>query len=122
MGGYNYIYPDCEYRPKQFIMFPSALLKNEEFRQLTITARILYAILLDLVLFAAKKNITDDEGLSYATYKQKDIAADFNCSEYNARKYLTELERFGLIQRFKVGLTKPDRIRVFDYANRYTHE
>lgn len=42
MGGYNYIYSDGEYKPKQFIMFPSELLKSEEFRQLTITSRILY--------------------------------------------------------------------------------
>lgn len=95
-----------------FLMIPKALLYGSEFEQMSICAKILYALMKDRLALSEKNGWKDDCGRTFIYFKQLDAAKILGCGRTSAVKYMHELENCGLIQKTSQGLGKPDIIYI----------
>ena len=98
-----------------FYMIPQILFKDEKFAKLSTDAKVLYGLFLNRVSLSKKNHWIDEQGRVYVYYTLENIQEDLHCASQNAMKLLKELESYGLIERVKQGLCKPDRIYVKNF-------
>ena len=98
-----------------FYRIPQVLFKDEKFAKLSTDAKVLYGLFLNRVSLSKKNHWVDEEGRVYVYYTLVSIQEDLHCASQKALKLLKELERYGLIERVKQGLCKPDRIYVKNF-------
>ena len=98
-----------------FYRIPQVLFKDEKFAKLSTDAKVLYGLFLNRVSLSKKNHWIDDEGRVYVYYTLVSIQEDLHCASQKALKLLKELESYGLIERVKQGLCKPDRIYVKNF-------
>lgn len=101
-----------------FIKIPKLLVTGEDFSSLSISAKILYGLLLDRMEIASKNQWIDDEGRVYIQYQLSEIQADMNISKRKAGECLNELQDMGLILKRKGGNGYPSRIYVKNFTKR----
>ncbi len=101
-----------------FIKIPKLLVIGEDFSSLSISAKILYGLLLDRMAMASKNQWIDEEGRVYILYQLSDIQEDMNISKRKAGECLNELLDMGLILKRKGGNGYPSRIYVKNFAKR----
>lgn len=90
----------------RYLPFPKFLLDA----QLSHTAKLLYALLLDRATLSRKNNWTDEQGRIYVVYPIPKLAQTLGCSFSSITRSLTELTNAGLIERTRSGFSKPSRI------------
>ena len=95
-----------------FYRIPKLLMKGEQFKDVTIEAKVLYGLLLDRMSLSIRNKWLDEENRVYIIYTYIEIMEDLGCAEQKASKLLSELERFGLVERKRRGLGKPNIIYV----------
>ncbi len=95
-----------------FIRVPKLLVHDEAFADLSVDAKMLYGLLLDRMNLSMKNGWFDDENRVYIIYQITEIMADMNMARATAVKYLSELEKFGLVEKKKRGLGLPNIIYV----------
>lgn len=98
-----------------FYRIPQVLFKNEKFAKLSTDAKLLYGLFLNRVSLSKKNHWIDEEGRVYVYYTLVSVQEDLHCASQKALKLLKELESYGLIERVKQGLCKPDRIYVKNF-------
>lgn len=98
-----------------FYRTPKVFYTDERFRGLSTDAKTVYGILLDRVSLSAKNGWADEEGRVYVYMTVSSIEEAMGCAHQKACGLLSELEEFGLIERKKQGLGKPDRIYVKNF-------
>ena len=98
-----------------FYRIPQVLFKDEKFAKLSTDAKVLYGLFLNRVSLSKKNHWIDEEGRVYVYYTLVSIQEDLHCASQKALKLLKELESYGLIERVKQGLCKPDRIYVKNF-------
>lgn len=98
-----------------FYRTPKVFYTDERFRGLSSDAKTVYGILLDRVSLSAKNGWVDEEGRVYVYMTVSSIEEAMGCAHQKACGLLSELEEFGLIERKKQGLGKPDRIYVKNF-------
>lgn len=98
-----------------FYMIPQILFKDEKFAKLSTDAKVLYGLFLNRVSLSKKNHWIDDQGRVYVYYTLENIQEDLHCANQKAMKLLKELESYGLIERIKQGLCKPDKIYVKNF-------
>ncbi len=113
----NYFYRE-EADQYGFIRIPKMMVVGEDFSSLSISAKILYGMLLDRMSMARKNKWLDDEGKVYILYPITEIQKDMSVSKKSVVDYLRELEDAGLVDRISSGNGKPSRIYVKNYARR----
>lgn len=101
-----------------FIKIPKLLVTGEDFSSLSISAKILYGLLLDRMAIASKNKWIDDEGRVYIQYQLSEIQEDMNISKRKAGECLNELQDMGLILKRKGGNGYPSRIYVKNFTKR----
>lgn len=101
-----------------FIRIPKLLVTGENFSSLSISAKILYGMLLDRMALAMKNNWMDDEKRIYILYQLSEIQEDMNISRRKACDSLQELEDAGLVQKQQNGNGKPTKIYVKNFIKR----
>ena len=101
-----------------FIKIPKLLVTGEDFSSLSISAKILYGLLLDRMAIASKNQWIDDEGRVYNQYQLSEIQEDMNISKRKAGECLNELQDMGLILKRKGGNGYPSRIYVKNFTKR----
>lgn len=101
-----------------FIKIPKQLVTGEDFSSLSISAKILYGLLLDRMAIASKNQWIDDEGRVYIQYQLSEIQEDMNISKRKAGECLNELQDMGLILKRKGGNGYPSRIYVKNFTKR----
>lgn len=101
-----------------FIKIPKLLVTGEDFSTLSISAKILYGLLLDRMAIASKNQWIDDEGRVYIQYQLSEIQEDMNISKRKAGECLNELQDMGLILKRKGGNGYPSRIYVKNFTKR----
>lgn len=101
-----------------FIKIPKLLVTGEDFSSLSISAKILYGLLLDRMAIASKNQWIDDEGRVYIQYQLSEIQEDMNISKRKAGECLNELQDMGLILKRKGGNGYPSRIYVKNFTKR----
>lgn len=98
-----------------FYRIPQVLFKDEKFAKLSTDAKVLYGLFLNRVSLSKKNHWIDEEGRVYVYYTLVSIQEDLHCASQKALKLLKALESYGLIERVKQGLCKPDRIYVKNF-------
>ena len=98
-----------------FYRTPKVFYTDERFRGLSSDAKTVYGILLDRVSLSAKNGWLDDDGRVYVYMTVSSIEEAMGCAHQKACGLLAELDEFGLIDRQKQGLGKPDRIYVKNF-------
>lgn len=104
----------------QFYMLPVALIKEDTFSGLSLSAKLLYSLMLHRAKLSRRNNWVDKDGHIYIIYTINEITADMNIHRNSATKILQELDDvkgIGLIKRIRQGLGKPDIIYVKDFAS-----
>ena len=91
-----------------YLPFPRFLLQTE----LTQTAKLLYALLLDRATLSQANGWLDESGRIYLVFPIEKIAAALDRSAMTVKTALSELENAGLIERRRSGFSKPNRIYV----------
>ena len=95
-----------------FIRIPRILLLDEAFSALSLSAKVLYSVLLDRMGLSMKNKWFDEENKVYIIYQITEIQSDLGFSKKKAMDYLTELEKIGLIEKKKRGFGLPNIIYV----------
>ena len=98
-----------------FYRTPKVFYTDEKFRGLSSDAKTVYGILLDRVSLSAKNGWSDEEGRVFVYMTVSSIEEAMGCAHQKACGLLSELEDFGLIERKRQGLGKPDRIYVKNF-------
>lgn len=93
---------------RDYIPYPRFLLEMN----LTQTARILYALLLDRSKISRNNGWKNEQGYVYVIYPIIDLAQVLDKSHMTIKKALNELEDAGLLVRKKQGFSKPNLLYV----------
>lgn len=114
--GFDYFYGD---QSQQFAFYriPKILFTDPRFQGISTEGKILYGLLLDRVSLSRDSGWFDEEGRVYIIFTLASIRKAMNCSEKSAIKYLSELEKVGLIERIRQGLGKPAVIYVKNFID-----
>lgn len=91
-----------------YLPYPRFLLKME----LSHTAKLLYALLLDRSTLSQKNGWQDDEGRTYIVYPIAEIAEILDKSTMTVQNSLKELDIAGLLERKRAGYSAPNRLYV----------
>ena len=91
-----------------YLPYPRFLLKME----LSHTAKLLYALLLDRATLSQKNGWQDDEGRTYIVYPIAEIAEILDKSTMTVQNSLKELDIAGLLERKRAGYSAPNRLYV----------
>ena len=91
-----------------YLPYPRFLLQAD----LTQTAKLLYALLLDRATLSQSNGWLDESGRIYLVFPIEKIAAALDRSSMTVKTALSELEDAGLIERRRSGFSKPNRIYV----------
>ena len=74
------------------------------------TAKLLYTLLLDRATLSQKNNWMDELGRIYVIYPLSNLAKDLGCSISSITRSFAELENAQLVERVRIGFSKPSRI------------
>lgn len=74
-----------------FIRIPRILLLDEAFSALSLSAKVLYSVLLDRMGLSMKNKWLDEENKVYIIYQITEIQSDLGFSKKKAMDYLTEI-------------------------------
>lgn len=99
-----------------FYRIPRLLIKDPHFKRLSSDAKLLYGLMLDRMALSMKNHWLDNENRAYIIYSISNVMEDINCSKPTCVKIMKELDSFGLIERKRKGLGKPDVIYVKNFA------
>ena len=111
---FDYYYGDSVEQFK-FIQIPQALIKGKEFEDLPAISKLLYGLLRDRCTLSRKNGWVDNENRVYIIYQIADIQEDMGLSEKMAIKYLNDLESFGLVEKKRQGLGRPNLLYVKNF-------
>ena len=100
-----------------FYRIPKALFQEPRFQSLSTDAKILYGILLDRMSLSVKNGWLDEQNRVFIIFTIEDVKRALCCADNKATKLLRELEKFGLIERKRRGLGKPDLIYVKNFSS-----
>lgn len=92
----------------QFFRYPRFLLKMD----LSHTARLLYALLLDRAALSQKNGWQDSEGRTYIVYPVSEITETLDKGSTTIKAALNELDAAGLLVRERRGFSAPNRLYV----------
>ena len=99
-----------------FYRIPRLLIKDPHFKGLSSDAKLLYGLMLDRMTLSMRNHWLDDENRAYIIYSINNVMEDLSCSKPTCIKIMKELDSFGLIERKRKGLGKPDVIYVKNFA------
>ena len=84
---------------------------------LSTDAKTLYGILLDRMGLSVKNGWLDEQGRVYIIFPVREVMDALGCADNKATKLFRELEKFGLIERKRRVLGKPNLIYVKNFAD-----
>lgn len=114
--GLKFDYYGVQSEQFSFYRIPRLLIKDQHFKGLSSDAKLLYGLMLDRMALSMKNHWLDNENRAYIIYSISNVMEDINCSKPTCVKIMKELDSFGLIERKRKGLGKPDIIYVKNFA------
>ena len=114
--GLKFDYYGVQSEQFSFYRIPRLLIKDQHFKGLSSDAKLLYGLMLDRMALSMKNHWLDNENRAYIIYSISNVMDDINCSKPTCVKIMKELDSFGLIERKRKGLGKPDIIYVKNFA------
>ena len=100
-----------------YFRVPKILFRDIKFKDLSTDAKTLYGILLDRMGLSVKNGWLDEQGRVYIVFPVQEVMDALGCADNKATKLFRELEKFGLIERKRRGLGKPNLIYVKNFAD-----
>ena len=100
-----------------YFRVPKILFRDIKFKDLSTDAKTLYGILLDRMGLSVKNGWLDEQGRVYIIFPVQEVMDALGCADNKATKLFRELEKFGLIERRRRGLGKPNLIYVKNFAD-----
>ncbi len=91
-----------------FLRVPKALFINQEYKDLPCESKLLYSLLLDRVGLSRQNDWIDKQGRIYIYFTIEEIQSTFKYSRGKAIKVLSRLEDYGLLEKKRQGLGKPN--------------
>lgn len=98
-----------------FFKIPKILYTDSIFKTLSSDAKILYAILLDRMSLSMKNGWLDDENKVFIIFTIDEIEETMNIGRNKAINIMKEIQDFGLIEKKRRGLGKPNIIYVKNF-------
>lgn len=95
-----------------FIRIPKIMLTEKAFAKLSLQAKVLYAVLLDRMTLSRKNAWFDEENRVFIIYQIGEIQEDLGFSKKKAMDLLSELEKFGLLEKKRRGHGLPNILYV----------
>ena len=90
-----------------YIPLPRFLLQDEQLRDISNDAKVLYALLLDRASVSRQNGYVEPDGTIRLYFTLEQAQKKLNRSRQSATRIFRELEYSGLINRKKQGLGKP---------------
>ena len=100
-----------------YFRVPKILFRDIKFKDLSTDTKTLYGILLDRMGLSVKNGWLDEQGRVYIIFPVQEVMDALGCADNKATKLFRELEKFGLIERKRRGLGKPNLIYVKNFAD-----
>lgn len=98
----------------RFYQLPKILLERDYFQTLTLSAKMVYALLLDRMELSRKNGWQDEDGTIFCYFKNSEIATLLGITERTVTRHLNKLKKFGLIKTVKQA-NKPDKIYLKNF-------
>lgn len=95
-----------------FFKIPKILYTDSIFKTLSSDAKVLYAILLDRMSLSMKNGWLDEENKVFIIFTVDEIEETMNIGRNKAINIMKEIQDFGLIEKKRRGLGKPNIIYV----------
>ena len=99
-----------------FIKIPRDLLTESIFDELSLSAKVLYGVLLDRMSLSMKNGWFDKENKPFIIYQISEIQVDLKLSKRKAMDCLRELEKIGLVEKKKRGFGLPNILYVKNFV------
>ncbi|WP_106776087.1 replication initiator protein A [Peptostreptococcus russellii] len=106
----------------RFIRLPIVLIEDEEFKGLSIDAKVLYSMYLSRSALSYKNNWIDENGRVYIYFTVEETAKQLCCGMKKAVKLIKDLEEIGLIKKKRRGQGNPTKIYVKDFMSIFRNE
>lgn len=97
---------------EEFIRFPLTLLANPKYRELSLEAKFVYALLLNRMTLSQKNNWINEENEVYLIYTREDAAETLNITYRKAIAAFKELIAVGLLHEQRQGRGFPNLLYV----------
>lgn len=97
---------------ERFYMLPKGLFTNPLYMDISIAAKVTYALFKDRMELSRKNGWHDDNGDIYLVYPSEQIEKDLNIAHSTASKVINELRTVGLIDTVRQGLGKANIIYI----------
>lgn len=108
---FNYYYGE-EADQFSFIRIPKLMLTEKRFATISLSAKILYGLLLDRMSLSVKNGWLDEEKRVFIIFKIEEIMEILGFSKKKSIEYLNELETFGLVEKKRRGLGLPSILYI----------
>lgn len=95
-----------------FFRIPKLLFTDKNFSRLSSDAKVLYGILLDRMSLSMKNGWLDEENKVFIIFTIDEIEETMNIGRNKAINIMKEIQDFGLIEKKRRGLGKPNIIYV----------
>ena len=105
-----------------FFKIPKILYTDSIFKTLSSDAKVLYAILLDRMGLSMKNGWLDEENKVFIIFTVDEIEETMNIGRNKAINIMKEIQNFGLIEKKRRGLGKPNIIYVKSFLVESTEE
>ena len=102
-----------------FYRIPRQLITGENYKGLSVEAKLLYGMMLDRMGLSLRNGWLDKTGRVYIYYTVEEIQGDLGCGHVKAGRLLAELDTvkgIGLIERVRQGQGKPTKIYVKKFS------
>ena len=116
---FNYYY-GAQADQFSFIRIPKVMLTEDLFSGLSIPAKVLYRVLLDRMTLSRKNAWFDEDNRVFIIYQIGEIQEDLGFSKKKAMELLTELEKFGLLEKKRRGHGLPNILYVKSFMTGIT--
>lgn len=94
---FNYIYGK-QAEQYDYLYIPKAFMKEEPFKTMTASAKIMYAVLMEKQQKSVEMGWIDEKDHAYILANIVAIGTELNWDESEALAAVEELERFGLVE------------------------
>lgn len=98
--------------PSTFYRLPKTLFTDNRFRDISLSAKMLYAMLLDRLNLSARNGWQDEDGSVFVYFKMSEAEEQLDCGHSKMIRLFAELEGSSLIHRKRQGQGKPMKIYV----------
>lgn len=103
------------YMPVECLQIPKVFFRNEAYRNLSVDAKVLYALLLDRLDMAVLNGWLDESGKRFVIYPKSEMIADMRATRHRVDLALSELHQNGkLVVVTQMNPGRPCQIYVKD--------